>query len=334
MTPHTDAALDPLTHMAAGAVLAWTVSGHATGRQSLLIGAAAALLPDADVLIRSSADPLLAIEHHRGFTHSLAFVPIGGLLAALPFLHRANRRWYVIAAMVAWLSHGLLDAATTYGTQLFWPFSRYRVGLDIISIIDPLFTLIFIGGLIAAFAARRRFVSVALALAVAWLAIGAVQRERALSAQQRLAALRGESMQCGAVFPTVGNTVVWRSIYAANGVLRMDRLRVPWVGERSYAAGDSVGPAVLDASADKHMRRDFERFSWFSDGWVARAPADATIIGDARYSLRAARYEPVWGIRFRDGRTEWVNRTRQRDVSSAQLLREVTGRGGVFRRLE
>jgi inner membrane protein len=325
--------MDPLTHVAAGAVIAWTVSGHAVGRQSLLIGAAAALLPDADVLIRSAADPLLAIEHHRGFTHALVFAPAGGLLVALPFLRRANRFWYVIAAMVAWLSHGLLDATTTYGTQLYWPFSRYRVGLDISSIIDPLFTLILIGGLVAALAARQRFVILALTLAVTWLGIGAVQRERALAAQQRLAGARGELMQRRAVFPTVGNTVVWRSIYAANGVLRMDRLRVPWVGEPSYAAGDAVGLAVLGPGADDRMRRDFERFSWFSDAWVARAPADATIIGDARYSLRASRYEPVWGIRFRDGRTEWVNRTRERDVSSGQLLREVAGRGGAFRRL-
>ena len=314
-------------------MVAWAVSGRVTGRRSLVIGAVAALLPDADVLIRGSADPLLAIEHHRGFTHSLAFVPVGGAIVAAPFLRRDNRGWYVIAAMAAWLSHGLLDAATTYGTQLFWPFSRYRVGLDIISIIDPLFTLIVLGGLVAAITARRRLLFVALAIAMSWLAIGGVQGERASAAQQRLAGLRGESIVRGAVFPTVGNTIVWRSIYLANGVFRMDRLRVPWVGDASYAVGDSVPPAGFDGAANARMRRDLERFAWFSDGWIARAPADPTIIGDARYSLRATRYEPVWGIRFQDGRTEWVNRTRQRAVGSSELLREVTGRTGVFRPL-
>jgi len=42
----------------------------------------AGLLADSDVLIHSSSDPLLTIEYHRHFTHSVFFVPIGVLLAA------------------------------------------------------------------------------------------------------------------------------------------------------------------------------------------------------------------------------------------------------------
>ncbi len=40
------------------------------------------VIPDMDVLIRSASDPLLAIEYHRHFTHALAFIPVGGLIAA------------------------------------------------------------------------------------------------------------------------------------------------------------------------------------------------------------------------------------------------------------
>ena len=332
--------MDPLTHALAGATLAWAATGHRLGRRSLAISATAALLPDIDVLIRSAADPLLAIEHHRGFTHSLLFIPLGGLVAALPFAVRLDRRrwrWAVLAGILAYASHTFLDAATTYGTQWFWPFSRLRVGLDVVSIIDPLFTLVCMAGLIAAWLARRRIVVVALALCVAWLAAGFVQRERAVAAQAQLASARGDRPDRGEVFPTIGNTLVWRSIYESDGILRIDRIRVPWLGDSTYAAVDAVPLTTAGAAQrDARLRRDFERFAWFSGGWTARAPNDATVIGDARYSMRTDRYEPVWGIRLRPGSDPpiaWVDRSRERDPDVAQLWNEILGRDPSFRPL-
>jgi inner membrane protein len=307
------------------------VSGRQLGRRALVVGAAAALLPDVDVLIRSAADPLLAIEHHRGFTHSLVFVPIGGAFTALVTGGRASRRWAILAGILAYLSHSLLDAATTYGTQLFWPFSSLRVGADIISIIDPLFTLIVLAGVVVAWRARRRLAGATLLLALGWLLLGLLQRERAGAVQNAVASARGERIERGAVFPTFGNTIVWRSIYLVNGQLRMDRIRVPWFGQDAHVAVTTL-PLVRTAQlpSDPRTRRDFARFAWFSDGWVARAPSDPSVLGDARYSLRADRYDPVWGVRFhgdRDPPTEWVNRTRDRDVGAGGLWREITGRG-------
>ncbi|HEX8408891.1 MAG TPA: metal-dependent hydrolase [Thermoanaerobaculia bacterium] len=330
--------MDPLTHALAGATLAWAATGARLGRRAIVIGAAAALLPDVDVLIRSAADPLLAIEHHRGFTHSLLFVPIGGVIAAMPFAARTQRRWAALAGILAYASHSFLDAATTYGTQLFWPFSRTRVGLDVISIIDPIFTLIVLTGVIAAFASRRRIAVITLTLAIAWLATGFVQRERATATQARIALHRGDPVHRAAVFPTIGNTLVWRSIYATtNGALRIDRVRVPWFGSATYAPVTTV-PLIAreQVRGTTRMLRDFDRFAWFSDGWVASAPTDPAVIGDARYSLRADRYEPVWGIRFNpvaEPPTEWVNRTRNRDVGAARLWNEIRGADAAFRRV-
>jgi inner membrane protein len=304
--------VDPLTHALAGASIAWAAGGRHAGRRALLAGAAAGLLPDLDVLIRSAGDPLLAIEHHRGFTHSLLFVPIGGTIAAL----LTGARRLIPAALLAYLSHPLLDAATTYGTQLFWPFSRYRVGLDIISIIDPLFTLILVCATIAAYRNRPRLVHVALALTIVWLTLGLIQRERASAAQRQLATSRGHRVLRAAVFPTFANTIVWRSLYLTNGTIRMDRIRVPWLASPTHISG----PAVPLATAP---HPDFARVAWFSDGWTARDPQDPTLIGDARYSLHSDRYAPVWGIRLHP--TRWVNRSRERRVPVVETWREIVG---------
>jgi inner membrane protein len=292
--------MDPLTHALTGAAVGWAVG---RSRRALVVGAVAGLLPDLDVLIRSESDPLLAIEHHRGFTHSFVFVPLGGFIAGW------RKNWKT--GMLAYLTHPLLDAATTYGTQLFWPFTDTRVGLDVISIIDPLFTLMALVACIAAFKERRRIVFGAMAMMMAWLCIGYVQRERATAAQMQLARSRGDTVRRAAVFPTFGNTIGWRSLYATGDVLRMDRIRAPWFREATFT---TVATVPNEMRRDAPSVRDLQRLAWFADGWLARDPEDPSIIGDARYSLHDDRYKPVWGIRLTP-QTQWVNRSRERRVS-------------------
>ena len=88
------------------------------------------MAPDLDVLIRSSHDPLLFLEYHRQFTHSLFFIPVGALICALAFYPVTRRalsfRETWILSALGYATHGLLDACTTYGTLLLWPFSQER----------------------------------------------------------------------------------------------------------------------------------------------------------------------------------------------------------------
>jgi inner membrane protein len=336
--------VDPLTHALLGSGAAYLGVGRRLGRAAAAVGAMAALLPDADVLIRSAADPLLAIEHHRGFTHALLFVPVGGAVAALPWMvaRGFRRRWRAVlgAATLGYATHGPLDAATTYGTQLFWPFSTYRVGLNWISILDPLFTLVLLLGLGAAlWRGSGRPVAAALLACAVYLGIGVMQRERALSAQERIAASRGHVRERGDAFPTFANNLVWRSLYAVGDSLHADRIRVSWRGEAEWSPGPAlpwlrVAEAPPDARASPRIERDFRRFAWFADGWVARAPVDPSVIGDARYTLEPGRYEPIWGVRFHPDSlppTEWVNRTRDRRLEPRVLRDEIMGRDPAYR---
>ena len=49
--------------------------------------------------------------------------------------------WLFLASI---FTHPILDSFTAYGTQLFAPFSNYRVAFNNISVADPLYTLPFL----------------------------------------------------------------------------------------------------------------------------------------------------------------------------------------------
>lgn len=338
--------MDPLTQGLLGAAASQALFAKHLGGKAWLVGALGGVLPDADVFIRSDADPLLEVEYHRGFTHALAFIPVGGALAGLPWLLRKKYRdrWKLVfgAAVAGYATHGLLDACTTYGTQLYWPFSTARAAWNCISIVDPLFTLILLVGVAWGAAVRRRApAAAALGLCLLYLGFGSAQRDRALDAQARIAEARGHVATRNAVFPTIGNLVVWRSLYEAADTLYADRIRVPIAAAPRWTPGASVAgvtPADLPASLRSHERilRDFERFRWFSGGWVARAPTDHAVIGDARYSLRTDSFDPIWGVRFDPDAhppTEWVNRTDAREMRLGELWREITGDDPGYRPL-
>ena len=339
--------MDPLTHALAGAAAARVAGSRSLKAAALLPGAAGALLPDVDAFIRSSADPLLYAEFHRHFTHSLAFIPVGGFVASLPWLvRRATRsqwRAYLLAATAGYATHGVLDAATTYGTVWFWPFSMARVSWDAIAIVDPLFTLVLALGLAVAVWQRSAWPATgSLVLCVAYVMAGANARDRALVVQQQIAAQRGHTIDRGAVFPAFASNVLWRSLYRANGTLYMDRIRVPWAGGPAWKPGTSVPAVELSdfaarARTESRLAHDVSRFNWFTDAWMARAPDDERVIADARYSQRQDRFEPVWGIRIDvpgPVPIEWIDRSGQRRVDPRELWDEIRGADTGYRLLE
>ena len=147
--------MDLLTQGLLGGALALSGADKKEARSAAITGFAAALLADADVFISASNDPLLNVEFHRHFSHALIFIPVGALIAALllwPLLRKrlAFKRiyWY---AFLGYATAGLLDACTSYGTHLLWPFSDTRIAWSIIAIIDPVFSLVLTVALILGF---------------------------------------------------------------------------------------------------------------------------------------------------------------------------------------
>ncbi|OIQ40547.1 MAG: metal-dependent hydrolase [Bacteroidetes bacterium MedPE-SWsnd-G1] len=140
--------MDSLTQIVLGAAVGEAVLGKRVGNKALLYGAIAGTIPDLDVILGNFTDTITIIEWHRGFSHSIIFsilmAPILGWLVN-QFERKLNLGWKTWAALFFWglITHALLDAFTTWGTQLFWPFNA-RIAFNSIFVIDPLYTLPFL----------------------------------------------------------------------------------------------------------------------------------------------------------------------------------------------
>ena len=79
--------MDPVTQGLVGATASKVFSQNSKLFIIGIIGFLSALTPDLDIFLRSDNDPLLFFEYHRQFTHSLIFIPVGGLICSLIFFN-------------------------------------------------------------------------------------------------------------------------------------------------------------------------------------------------------------------------------------------------------
>ena len=305
--------MDPITQGALGAALPQAVTTARKGPVALAggFGFVAGLMADLDVFIRSVDDPLLFLEFHRQFTHSLLFIPFGGLIAAtiLHLLLGRRRRLpfsrTLLFCTLGYATHGLLDFATSYGTMLFWPFSHERYAASIVSIIDPLLTVPLLGLVVTA-AIRRSplYARLGLAWVCLYLTFGAVQHNTARQMAGDIAATRGHAIERLTVKPSFGNLLVWKSVYESQGRFYADGLRV------SIAPTVYPGPSIarLDPARDfpwlqpeSQQYRDLMRFTRFSQGYAARNPDDPNAVIDVRFSFLPHQFGALWSIALTPG---------------------------------
>ncbi len=308
--------MDPLSQASLGASLSQSFAGDKSKQRSaMVIGALAGMAPDLDVLIHSSENPILFLEFHRQFTHSLAFIPAGALLCALVFYPLLRSKWVqkkwpgvdlsfrqvYLFSFLGYATHGLLDACTSYGTQLFWPFSTERIAWNTVSIIDPMFTLpVLFLVLLAAYRKNVRFARFAFAYAVIYLSLGIIQHQRAESAVYELAQQRGHQVERVQVKPSFANRHVWKIIYEYDGRYYVDAVRLLWQTE--IIKGTSIQKLDVKRDfpwlpADSQQAKDIERFRWFSDGYLAVSRRNPNLIMDVRYSYLPNRINSMWGVK-------------------------------------
>jgi inner membrane protein len=149
--------MEPVTHFLTGACLGRAGFNRKTAYATLAMTLAAEA-PDLDVLW-GFRGPVAGFEHHRGITHTLIAAPVIALVTvgAVWLIHQWRKKPPAIApqwvllwffALLADLSHLLLDYTNNYGLRPFFPFNDHWYSLSIVFIFDPIIFL----ALLASFA--------------------------------------------------------------------------------------------------------------------------------------------------------------------------------------
>lgn len=211
--------MDSLTQIVLGAAVGEAVLGKKVGNKAVLYGAIAGTIPDLDVLAGYFVDEITAVEWHRGFSHSILFSllasPLLGKLVAT-FEHKAN--WKDWTKLFFWglVTHPILDAFTTWGTQLFWPF-KINLAFKSIFVIDPLYTLPFLVFLLLAMrlprtsTKRRKWNKMGLIISSSYLLISVLLKGVAYHQFTSALQKQGISYQEIQTRPGAFNTILWNA---------------------------------------------------------------------------------------------------------------------------
>ena len=323
--------MDPFTQGTLGAALPQSTCHRAQLGAAGAVGFLSGMAADLDILIRSASDPLMFLEYHRQFTHSFVFIPVGGVLVAL-VVHLLLKRWSkldfaqtALFATLGFATHALLDAATSYGTMLLWPFSQERFAWRVISIVDPLFTLPVFLLVMAAWLKRKAgYARLGLAWAAFYLGLGVLQHQAALDMGKQLAARRGHEPARFEVKPSFGNLVVWKTLYENQNRFYVDAVRVgiaPKVFPGETIAKFNLARDLPWLDTGSQQARDIERFRRASDNYIALDPMHRNRIIDVRYSMLPNKVGGLWSIEVSPdaSATDHVRFLTHRDNASESL---------------
>ena len=300
--------MDPVSQAFFGCAASAAIADKKHIKAALICGIIGGMAADLDILIKSGTDPLFALEFHRHFTHSLFFIPVGGLLVAILcfFLFKKQYSFKSIFCFsaIAYATHGFLDACTSYGTMLFWPFYNERISLDNISIIDPLFTIpLIILIIIGAVRQNPRYAKIALIFALIYLSFGYIQKLRVKSEIYQFAEKQNHVIENLKLNPTIGNIILWRSVYKSGDKYYINAIRKPVFGATNIYKGKVINYLSLSDNLDNWpnnspVRDDLVRFYNFSQGFIYHYPYGEDIIADLRYGTLPNNVESLWGIKL------------------------------------
>ncbi len=282
--------LDTLTQIVLGGAIGYAVAGKQSPRKSLLYGATIATLPDLDVLIKHS-DDLAAMTLHRSWTHSWIVHSLLAPLLALLMARIDKSFEYWRWCLLIWLAlttHSGLDAFTTYGTQLFWPFMPPPISGSSIFIIDPSYTLPLLIGFFSIlfwpYSKRSRLIMrIGFAFSCAYLIWGLiVQNQIRLQAEQQLEqqAISNEQVH---IIASPFNSFLWRILVIDDDAY--------YEGFRSiFDKKDKIEfthyprqLALLDSVSNMHS---IEQLDWFTNGFFTLKQQNNSLIAtDLRMGL-------------------------------------------------
>ena len=335
--------MDSLTQLTLGAAVGEAVAGRQAGWKAPVWGAALGTLPDLDVLANPFLTEAQSLVFHRSLTHSLLFAIVMAPLVgwALRRLHGTDvqwSRWAMLTGTVL-LTHIGLDCLTSYGTQIFWPFSRYPVILATIFIIDPLYTVPLALGLLLGLrwtptARARRLANYAgLAVSSAYLLVTVLNKVHVNQVFETALDRQGYETTQVLTKPTPFNNLLWTAIAESRDGFYIGQYSLL---DRANAPVDfRYVPKRHDLLGDAAHSTEVKRLQWFSRGYYAvrKSPEGTLRIVDLRFGRSDLgltndgsyifSFELIMG---EDGRVNRIRRQEPRVQLTATLLRRFVDR--------
>ena len=268
--------MDSLTQIVLGAAVGEATLGRKVGNKALLWGAIAGTIPDLDVIYIQliGGNAIDEIVLHRGFSHSILFAflmaPILSWLVKWLYRKKQEADFKGWTTLFFWsiFTHPLLDSLTTYGTQLFLPFSDHRVSIASVFVVDLFYTLPFlfcvIGvSMLARTNNRRRLLNyIGLSLSSTYLLVGLLNKYRASHVFESDLVREPEKMELVFTGVTPLNTILWYGVAESEDAFHVgyysffdeDR-EIDWVSfEKNHE--------LLNGIENEY---GVERLRWFSD---------------------------------------------------------------------
>ncbi|MGG4775336.1 metal-dependent hydrolase [Paenalcaligenes sp. Me52] len=304
--------MDSLTQAVLGASICGSTIGRYHGRKAAIAGAVLATLPDLDVVMRYQ-DPILAMTSHRGFSHSLfVLTGLALLLTCLWRLMRPDPRYgasrLFLALWLTLITHPLLDAFTSYGTQLLWPLEPIPQSWASIFIIDPVYTLPLLVAtlLLLGWGGRSGVIKTchwALGLSTAYLALTVtIQHHVDTQAQARVQQL-GYTPTASFTTPELFTTLLWRSIVRTDAGVDCEVIT---------GLLDTTESEYFCAANNHHLADNLptatslQRLRWFSGDWVRfDVQDDLLIVSDLRMGAGSGNYSFRFVVGEQDDQQNW-----------------------------
>ena len=293
--------MDSLTQIVLGAACGEVALGKKIGNKAMLFGAIGGTIPDLDVFIGAwvYGNEIDEMAFHRGFMHSIVFALFVPLILG-PIVHwlydRGKRLYTTSQRDWIWLfflsifTHPILDSFTPYGTQLFLPFSNYRVAFNNISVVDIFYTIPFLLCLIIAMFFRRSskrrkaFTWAGIYISSAYMLFTLGNKIYINSVYKKSLIEKKVDYQRFQTQPTIFNNVLWYGIAETE-----DHYFVGFYSLLDKASG-VTNWQELPKNHDliPAENRDIETLSWFSNGYFNLIPLEENNsfrYNDLRYPL-------------------------------------------------
>lgn len=198
--------MDSITHTLAGLTIAKAGFRQRLGKYATAALGISAVFPDIDFIF-SFWGPFVSLKMHRGFTHSFPGIIVTSLLLAGIFRlgFRVRNFWAFFGiCLIGNLVHVFFDLMTSFGTQLFYPFSTQRYSLDWLFLLDGVVTASLLAPLIIMKGRPHRALPAArigLAVLALYLTMAAINHHVALQRFKASLQQRGISYAQVAVLP-------------------------------------------------------------------------------------------------------------------------------------